>query len=264
MAEESLPINIITAVGKDAVSRVNVVGRFVVFLTHSVRTCFMPPHRPYLVFQAMEFLGNKSFGIILISGFFIGAVFTLQIGSVFAIFGAEGMMGAATGKALTREMSPLMTGFLLAGRGGAAITAEIATMRVNEQIDAMESMGVDPVSYLVAPRLIAAILMTPILTGIFNVIGQLGSLTIGVLVFDVDLGSYFDKLVNIVRPQDILAGLEKAVGFGAVIAIVSCWFGIRASGGAKGVGQATTNSVVVGLLMLLCLDYIITYFQIAY
>ena len=261
---ESLPVNFITIIGKDAVQRINVTGRFVLFLSHSVRSCFLPPHRPYLVFQAMEFLGNKSLGIILISGFFIGAVFTLQIGSVFSIFGAEGMMGAATGKALTREMSPLMTGFLLAGRGGAAITAEIATMRVNEQIDAMESMGVDPVSYLVAPRLIAALIMTPILTGIFNVIGQVGSLVVGTYLFDVDLGSYFDKLVTIVRPEDIAAGLQKAVGFGAVIAVVSCWFGIRASGGAKGVGQATTNSVVISLLMLLCLDYIITYFQIAY
>ena len=172
------------------------------------------------------------------------------------------MMGAANGKALTRELSPLITAFLLAGRGGAAITAEISTMKVNEQIDAMEAMGVSPISYLVAPRFIAALLMMPLLVGVFNFTGEIGSLTVGVFLFDVDQGVFFAKLIDMVTGKDIWCGMEKAVVFGAIISLLSCRFGLLAKGGAKGVGLATTNAVVSMLLVILGVDFLITYIQI--
>lgn len=250
-------------IGRKIITGLSDLGSFMVFLKETFSQTIRPPFRVRLIFQQMEFIGNQSVNIILVSGFFIGAVFSLQIGSIFGIFGAQGMMGAATGKALARELSPLMTAFLLAGRGGAAITAEIASMKVNEQIDAMEAMAVDPISYLVVPRLIAGVAILPILVGIFNLVGQIGSLIVGTYIFDVDQGVYFDKLVNVVGIEDIWSGMQKAIIFGAVISMIACRYGLKASGGAKGVGQATTNSVVVTLLTLLGLDYFITYIQIA-
>lgn len=237
--------------------------KFGEFLRATGHQLFRGPFRSNLVFQQMEFIGNESLTIIMISGFFIGAVFSLQIGSIFAIFGAQGMMGAATGKSLARELSPLLVGFLLAGRGGAAITAEIATMKVNEQVDAMESMAVDPISYLVCPRLIAGVAMMPLLTGIFTFTGMIGSLAVGVVLFNVDQGVFFDKLIRIVGIKDIWSGMQKALAFGAIITLIACRYGLVASGGAKGVGKATTNSVVVTLLVLLGVDFLITYFQVA-
>ena len=245
------------------IARVSQFAEFLVFVKHTLQQTFRRPYRSRLVFQQMEFLGNESLNIVMISGFFIGAVFSLEIGYVFKIFGAQGILGGVSGKALTRELSPMITGFLLTGRGGAAITAEIATMKVNEQIDAMEAMAVNPVSYLVVPRFIAAIFMMPLLVGIFNFTGQVGSLIVGIYIYDVDQGVFFERLVSIVGIEDIWSGMQKAIAFGGLIAIMACRFGLNASGGAKGVGAATTNSVVITLLALLGLDFLITYFQVA-
>lgn len=257
-----LPITAVTFCGAVILKRIQRLGAFLFFARDTLLHAIKRPYRSRLCFNHMEFVGNESLNIIMISGFFIGAVFSLQIGYVFKIFGAQGLMGAASGKALTRELSPLIAGFLVTGRCGAAITAELATMRVNEQIDAMESMGVNPISYLVAPRFVASLLMLPLLVGVFNFTGQVGSLIVGIYLFDVDQGAFFDKLIAIVNFADIWSGLQKAFAFGALIGIVSCRFGLNASGGAKGVGVATTNSVVVTLLALLGLDFVITYFQI--
>lgn len=253
----------IAFIGDAFIKRIAALGAFIKFLTYTCRTATRKPYRTRLTFQQMEFIGNESLNIIMISGFFIGAVFSLQIGYVFKIFGAQGMLGAVSGKALTRELSPLVTGFLIAGRAGAAITAEISTMKVNEQIDAMEAMAVDPVSYLVVPRFIAAVFMVPLLVGVFNFTGQIGSLIVGIYLFDVDQGVFFEKLVSVVDIKDIWSGMQKAFMFGGLIALMACRSGLRAAGGAKGVGVATTNSVVFILLAILGLDFLITYFQVA-
>ena len=261
--KEPLYQRAIKGLGSFVIERIIALGKFLGFLRYTIQTTFRPPYRFKQIFQQMEFIGNESLNIIMISGFFIGAVFSLEIGFVFKIFGAQGMLGAVSGKALTRELSPLVTGFLIAGRGGAAITAEIATMKVNEQIDAMEAMAVDPVSYLVVPRFIAALFMVPLLVGVFNFTGQIGSLIVGIYLFDVDQGVFFEKLVSVVGVSDIASGMQKAVFFGGLIALMACRSGLHASGGAKGVGVATTNSVVFTLLAILAVDFVITYFQVA-
>ena len=171
-------------------------------------------------------------------------------------------MGAATGKALTREMAPLMTAFLLTGRAGSSMTAEISTMRVNEQVDAMEAMAVDPIHYLVVPRVIAAIFSIPLLCAIFIFIGIFGAFVTGVAVFDVDVGIFIDRIKWMVEPSDIFNGLEKALAFSVIISSIACRYGLNASGGAKGVGRATTMSVVVTLLVVLLSDVFITYVQL--
>lgn len=257
-----LPTQAVQYFGGTVVKYVSAVGDFARYLKNIVHQAMKPPIRWDLIFQHLEFIGNQSLSIIILTGFFTGAVFGLQIGGIFEIFRAESIMGAATGKALTREMAPLMTAFLLTGRAGSAMTAEIATMRVNEQVDAMEAMAVDPIHYLVVPRVIAAMFIIPLLCGIFIFVGVIGSYVTGVAIFDVDVGVFIDRIKWLVEAKDIFKGIQKAFIFSVIIATLACKFGLNAGGGAKGVGTATTQSVVMTLLVVLCCDVVITYIQL--
>jgi len=252
----------VTWIGRQVVIFARDIGSFCLFFRDVLVQAAKPPVRFPQIFQQLEFIGNQSLNIILLTGFFTGAVFGLQIGGIFQIFKAEGLMGAATGKALTRELAPLMTAFLLSGRAGSAMTAEISTMKVSEQLDAMEAMAVDPIHYLVVPRFIAALLIIPLLCAVFIFVGIIGAFVTGVGLFDVDVGVFVEKIKWLVTPEDIWSGLEKAFVFAGIIATIACRYGLKASGGAKGVGAATTNSVVVTLLTVLLFDVVITYLQI--
>ena len=255
-------IQIVEGLGGLIYDRYRALTGLRLFFKETLINVFSPPYRRELIFQQMYYIGNGSVTIIVSCGFFIGIALTLQLGSIFTIFGAEGMLGAANGKGLTREMGPLITGFLLAGRAGASMAAELATMKVNEQIDAMEAMAVDPISYLVAPRFIAASLVLPVLTVIFNVFAMISTLLVSMSVFDVDQGGFWNKFRSLVVFQDIWAGIEKSFLYGAVIALIACYYGLNAGGGAKGVGEATTKSVVGILLALLAVDFVMTIFQV--
>ncbi len=216
----------------------------------------------HLIFRQLEFVGNKSSLIIFIASLFVGAVLGLQLGVIFKLFSAEGLMGAATGKSLAIELGPVMCGFIVTGRAGAAMAAEIATMRVNEQIDAMEAMGINPISYLVVPRVIASLLMMPLLSGIFLFVGVVGCYFVALTFYQVDTLTFMRQLKWIVEWQDVIKGLEKAAVFGFIFSSIACYKGFRAKGGAKGVGEATTIAVVNSLLSLLIADFIITLFQV--
>ena len=250
--------------GVEATALLIDLGKFFVYVGEVLKQRVRKPMRTALVFQPLEFIGNQSLNIILLTGFFTGAVFGLQIGGIFQIFKAEGLMGAATAKALTRELAPLMTGFLISGRVGSAMTAELATMRVSEQIDAMEAMGVDPVNYLVVPRFIASVAIIPLLCVVFIFIGIIGAYMTGVGIFRVDVGIFIEKMIQIVNMNDIWNGLQKSAVFAVLMSLIACRYGLRASGGAKGVGVATTNSVVVSLLAILCCDVFLTYMQVKF
>lgn len=234
------------------------------FMKEVFHWTFRRPFRVQLLFSQMEFIGNQSLNILLISGLAVGAVFGLQIGAVFMVFRAENLMGAATGKALCQELAPMVTAILLTGRAGSAMTAEIATMKVNEQVDAMEAMAVDPISYLVVPRFLASIIIIPLLCAVFVFIGVLGSYIAGVALFNVDEGMFVDKITKVVETRDMWRGLSKSFVFSGLMAAICCRYGLRASGGAKGVGIATTNAVVVTLLSILAVDVVLTYFQIVW
>jgi phospholipid/cholesterol/gamma-HCH transport system permease protein len=249
-------------IGKSVIGVFSNVGSFCLYLYEIFRQATRPPYRWDQIFVHLEFIGNQSMNIILMTGFFTGAVFALQIGGIFQIFRAESIMGAATGKALTREMAPLMTAFLLTGRAGSAMTAEIATMRVNEQVDAMEAMAVDPLHYLVVPRVLAAMFIIPLLCAIFIFVGIFGAFVTGIAVFDVDVGIFIDRIKWMVEPADIFSGLKKAFAFAVIIGAMACKYGLNAGGGAKGVGKATTMSVVMTLLVILLSDVFITYVQL--
>lgn len=237
-------------------------GAFVIFLSQIFHHARRKPVRVGLILQQMEFIGNQSLNIIMITAIFTGAVFGLQIGGIFVVFKAEGMMGGATAIALTTELAPLVTAFLLTGRVGSAMTSEIATMVVNEQVDAMEAMGVDPIHYLVVPRVIASLIIMPLLCGIFMFLGIVGAYIVGSFIFRVDEGLFLDKLIHLTGADDIVTGLRKMFFFAAIISSISCRYGLNAAKGAKGVGLATTDAVVKALLGVLCMDFFISFFQI--
>lgn len=231
------------------------------FIRKSLKKIFWPPVSPKLLIQQMEFIGVKSTLIIVLAGIMIGAVFSLQFGRIFEMFGVESMIGAAASFALSKELAPVIGSFLVTGRAGSAIAAEIANMRVNEQIDAMRAMGVSPFSYLVAPRILASMIMMPLLCVFFIIFGMLSCYFIGVVLFDVDEGFFLTKIQWITKPRHVMQGLEKAVIFGFIFSTISCYQGFYASGGAKGVGKATTRAVVVSLVIILICDFFISYFQ---
>ena len=169
------------------------------------------------------------------------------------------MIGAAAGYALSKELAPVIGSFLVTARSGSSMAAEIATMRVNEQIDAMRVMAVNPYNYLVAPRIWASVAMMPLLTMIFIISGVFCSFVIGVVIYDVDLAVFFDKIQWIVKPRHLWEGGKKAMIFGLIFSSVGCYKGFFARGGAKGVGRATTEAVVISLVTILIVDFFISY-----
>ncbi|MFZ9520662.1 MAG: MlaE family ABC transporter permease [Silvanigrellaceae bacterium] len=237
------------------------LGRFTLLMHEVFFWLFRPPLRLQLIFRQFEFVGNKSLSIVTLSSLFTGAVLGLQIGTIFGIFRAEGLMGAATGKALALELAPVMCGFIVTGRAGAAMAAEIATMRVNEQLDAMEAMGVSPVSYLIVPRVIASTIMMPLLSVIFLALGLVGCFVLGMIMFRVDTSVFVAQLKWLVWVSDIRKGMVKALVFGFIISTIACYKGFYARGGAKGVGEATTQAVVASLLTILIVDFFISLAQ---
>ncbi len=250
--------------GRLLLRRYEELHEFGKFLREVFYWVFHRPFRGQLLFSQMEFIGNQSLNILLVSAVAIGAVFGLQIGAVFQVFRAENIMGAATAKALCQELAPLVTAVLITGRAGSAMTAEIATMKVNEQVDAMEAMAVDPISYLIVPRLLASLAIVPLLCGVFIFVGVIGAFLAGSVLFNVDEGMFIDKISMIVAPVDLARGLIKSFVFSGIMAVICCRYGLKASGGAKGVGIATTNAVVVTLLTILGVDVVITYLQIVW
>lgn len=236
-------------------------GAYTMFLGESMKRCFVPPVRIRLLIQQLEFVGNKSLGIVVIAATMVGAVFALILGDIFRTFGAESMLGAAAGYALSNELAPVFTGFLVTARAGSSMAAEIATMRVNEQIDAMRVMAVNPYNYLVSPRILGGVIMLPLLTCIFILAGVATSFFIGIMIFNVDVGTFFEKMKWIVKTKHILHGIEKGAVFGAVLTSVGCFKGFFAAGGAKGVGRATTEAVVISLVAILITDFFMSYLQ---
>lgn len=257
----ALLLRAVSLAGELTLRPVSALGKFVIFVSQALVRCFYPPVHPRLLFRQFEFIGNRSFAIIVISASMIGAVFGFILGDIFRVFGAESMLGAAAGIAMSKELAPVISGFLVTARGGSSMAAEIATMRVNEQIDAMRVMAVNPYGYLVAPRILATVLMMPLLTCVFILTAVFMAFVIGVAFFDVDVGTFFEKMRWMVKTKYILQGMQKAACFGFVIAAIGCYKGFFAGGGAKGVGRATTEAVVISLVAILVTDFILSYLQ---
>ncbi|MET0341005.1 MAG: ABC transporter permease [Polyangiales bacterium] len=217
-----------------------------------------PPFRFRLFIEAMEFVGVQSLFIVGLTGLFIGMVFGIQLVDGFRDFGAENQTGAVVGMALARELSPVFTALMVSSRAGSAMSTELGSMRVSDQIDALTTMAVNPVQYLVVPRVFAGFVMLPILAMVFNLVGIFGAWLVCVQLLGLDHGIFVDKVRWFVDAPDLMQGMVKAAAFGLTVSLIACRQGFYASGGAAGVGQATTRAVVQSAVSILALDYIIT------
>ncbi|MSQ02394.1 MAG: ABC transporter permease [Myxococcales bacterium] len=217
-----------------------------------------PPFRWRLLFKQMEFVGNGSLSIVVITGVFTGMVFAVQSDYAFGMFGARGLLGSTVVLALTRELGPVLTSLMVNGRVGSAMAAELGTMRVTEQIDALESMAIDPIQYLASPRILASMLMLPILCATFDAVGAIGVSYVATYTLGVNPGPFFDRMMWYVDTDDIWGGMLKSAIFGFLLSSIGCFRGYTARGGAEGVGQATTKAVVAAGVLILVVDYFVS------
>jgi len=229
-------------------------GQMLFFGLDTVRWTARRPFRIGLVLSQMAAIGVGSVFIVSTTAFFSGMVLALQANYAMRQLGAEGYVGGSVAISLARELAPVLTALFVIGRSGSAIATELGTMRVTEQIDAMETMAVNPVQYLVVPRLLASVAMFPFLTMLFNALGYLGAYLMATYVAEIPEGPLLEHTRTFVDPKDILHGLLKSLIFGAVVAIITCWRGYAAQGGSKGVGEATTRAVVVSSIAILLVD----------
>jgi len=236
---------------------ISYLGELTILAGQSIRHMFLRPHMGQLVEQ-MYRLGVKSLPITTVTALFIGMAFALQIVQEFLKFGAGKMIGGILALALWRELAPLLTAVVVAGRVGAAIAAELGTMKVTEQVEALEAMGQDPVRYLVAPRVAACTLIMPLLVGWADVVGFFGGFVIAMSSGRVNPYMYFEAAQTMLHVRDITGGLMKGVFFGFCIALISAYMGLSAKAGAKGVGEVTTRAVVVSLIVIFILNYFLS------
>lgn len=236
-------------------------GRVGMMLAESVYLAFKPPFKLGYIFKQMEFIGVNSVFVIILTGAFTGMVLALQSYYGFKKFGSEGLVGVTVALSMTRELGPVLTSLMVTGRAGSAMAAELGTMRVTEQIDALTVMALNPLKYLVAPRIVAAFVMVPVLTVIADFVGIIGGYLVGVKLLRINEGAYIDKMIKFVELNDIYNGLVKAAVFGIILSIVSCYKGFYTRGGAEGVGRSTTEAVVVSSVTILVTDYVLTSFM---
>ena len=208
-----------------------------------------------LLIPQMFEVGYRSLPVILITGAFVGMVLAVQAIEQFRAVGLEERMGAVVNISVVRELGPVLAGIMLAGRVGGALTAELGTMNVTEQIDALRSMGVDPIRYLAVPRFLACFLLTPVLTLYANMTGSLGGWFISVVQRGVDSGPYWEFTEQVVDNYDLFSGILKAFFFGAALGLISCYKGFYCRAGAEGVGRACTEAFVASFIAILALDY---------
>jgi len=251
-------LNPLAAVGRTVLAFLASAGRLTLFALVSVLHCLVPPWYPRLIGRQMLDIGYYSLPVVGLTAVFTGMVLALQSYTGFARFEAESAIASIVVLSMTRELGPVLAGLMVAGRVGAAIAAELGTMRVTEQIDALTTLSTNPFKYLVAPRLIAATLTLPILVAIADVIGVLGgyAVSIGKLGFNPTV--YLHNTFDILEPIDIVSGLVKAAVFGFLIALMGCYHGYNSQRGAEGVGTATTYAVVSGSILILTFNYIVT------
>lgn len=257
----SRPNKLVTTVegfGNICIRYADALKKFVILFGQMLVATVRPPYRFKQLLIAMEFVGFGSMFIILLAGFSCGAILAYQCAYAFGMFGAEAMTGATVALALCRELGPVLTAIMVAGRASSGMATVIGTMKVTEQIDAMKTMAVDPVQYLIVPRVWGTVLMMPVLTAVMDFIGIVAAYVIGVMLSGVDFGAFEAMINNILRPFDVYGGLIKAAVFGILVSFIGCYKGYYAAGGAKGVGEATTDAVVYASVSVLILDYFLT------
>jgi phospholipid/cholesterol/gamma-HCH transport system permease protein len=234
------------------------IGKATLLTLWAIFFLFKNPPRLKHFIKQLAYLGAETTPVVLITSLFSGGVIALQTYSTFHKFNAEFLIGAVVSLSMGRELGPVLTALMVVARVGSAMTAQIGTMRITEQIDALEVMGMDPRSYLITPRIVAGTLGVPMLTVLSNIAGILGGWFVAVKLFGVNEYLFWEKMKDLTELHDFLGGLYKATFFGFIISAVSCYFGFYTRGGTEGVGRATTNSVVASSMLVLISDYFLT------
>jgi len=234
------------------------IGKATLLTLWAIFFLFKNPPRLEHFIKQLAYLGAETTPVVLITSLFSGGVIALQTYGTFSKFNAEFLIGAVVALSMGRELGPVLTSLMVVARVGSAMTAQIGTMRITEQIDALEVMGMDPRSYLITPRIVAGTLGVPMLTLLSNIAGILGGWFVAVKLFGVNEYLFWEKMKDLTELHDFLGGLYKATFFGFIITAVSCYFGFYTKGGTEGVGRATTNSVVASSMLVLISDYFLT------
>jgi phospholipid/cholesterol/gamma-HCH transport system permease protein len=234
------------------------LGTIILFAVESFRVSFEKPYRYLEVVKHMEFVGNQSIFIISLTGLFTGLALSFQVYLGFKLVNAVNLVGPTVALGITRELGPVLTGLIVAARAGGAMAARLGTMRVNEQIDALDVMGVNTRQYLIAPRIYATVICMPLLTAVFDFVAMLGSYFLCVKLVGLDEAIFWDKIRSTLEVRHINEGLFKSAIFGLVFSVICTYRGFYTTGGAKGVGEATNGGVVVSMVMIIILDYFLT------
>ena len=245
-------------IGRYFLDLLQTLGRMGIFLSTALFWAVVPPFKSERLIRQVHFIGVKSISIILLTAAFTGMVLGLQGSYTLRKFGSEALLGPAVALSLIRELGPVLSALMVTGRAGSAMAAEIGIMRITEQIDALTAMGLNPVKYLVVPKVIAGLIALPLLTALFDVIGIYGGYLIGVQLLGLSPGTYFGEMASSVGMADIRMGLLKSLSFGLLVTWICTYKGFYTGYGAEGVSRATTEAVVLSSVLVLVVDYFIT------
>jgi phospholipid/cholesterol/gamma-HCH transport system permease protein len=251
-------LDFVTTIGRVIIAFLVATGRLALFTLNALFHLATPPFYPRLIAKQMIDIGYYSLPVVGLTTIFSGMVLALQSYTGFARFAAEGAVSTVVVLSMTRELGPVLAGLMVAGRIGAAMAAEIGTMRVTEQIDALVTLSTNPMKYLVVPRILAGLTMLPILVLVGDIIGVFGGYIISIYKLGFNPATYLTKTYDYLEFMDVFSGLVKASVFGFIISLMGCYNGYNSKGGAQGVGAATTNAVVSASILILIFNYIIT------
>src|SRR5271167_1609743 len=251
-------LDFIAAIGAAVLRAVALIGELTIFAFSGLSHIFRPPFYPRLVGRSLMEIGFFSLPVVALTALFTGMVLALQSYTGFSRFNAESAIASVVVLSVTRELGPVLAGLMVSGRAGAAMAAELGTMRVTDQIDALSTLSTDPMKYLVAPRLVAGIIALPILVVIADILGVMGGFLVATWKLGFNPNLYLVSTFTNLRSEDVVSGLIKAGVFGFVIALMGCFNGYRSRGGAQGVGAATTSAVVAASIIILAMDYVLT------
>jgi phospholipid/cholesterol/gamma-HCH transport system permease protein len=246
---------LLRSIGSFVLSTLREMGKMFLFLLSALEMIFKPPFKFRQLLRQIRFFGNKSMLVILLTGSFTGMVLALQLYYILRKFGSEALLGPGIALSLIRELGPVLSALMVTGRAGSALTAEIGMMRISEQIDALTAMALNPIRYLIVPNIVAALIVFPLITAIFDVIGIYGGYLVGVKLLGISGGTYFSLMEDYVEKKDVLLGLYKSISFGLIVSWISCYKGFNSGFGAAGVSKATTEAVVLSSILILIWDY---------
>ena len=249
----------ISAIGAGALRIAREVGGIVLLTAQVLRALIPPKMDSRELWKNLYKMGNRSVPIVVLTAFFAGALMMLQAGPFVKKFGATGLAGWGAGYAVLREIGPILIALMFSGRVGANNTAELSTMTVTEQLDGLRALAIDPVRFLVVPRVIAMVVMLVALTAIGDLVALVGAAVVGRLMLEIDFSTMYYSISENLKPYDFLHGIYKSIAFGGAIAVSSCYFGITVRGGAVGVGRAVNAAVVAAAVSIMLLDFFLTY-----